>query len=241
LTEAEWLAASGSYEWPHRLFNCLFFTGASDRKLRLSCVACCRIVEPFSGGSPFPFLIRLIEGFADGNEPEDKVNRTVESIGSWLHQHYQSLLGNENDPTPTEQVERLARQAILHAGSVYCDREWHESRKKNPYPCYVADDILNATALLGRRDSTDRSIIRIVHDIFGNPFRHVAVEPEWLTSTVVALAEGVYADRAFGRMPVLADALEDAGCSHEDILSHCRGGGPHTRGCWVVDLLTGRK
>ncbi|MBN9523413.1 hypothetical protein J0H58_33690 [bacterium] len=78
-------------------------------------------------------------------------------------------------------------------------------------------------------------------DIFGNPFRPVAVDPSWRTEAVVALAEGIYADKAFDRMPVLADALEDAGCSHEDILSHCRGDGPHVKGCWVVDLLTGRK
>jgi hypothetical protein len=67
------------------------------------------------------------------------------------------------------------------------------------------------------------------------------LDPAWRTSTVVALAEGVYADRAFDRLPILADALEDAGCGHADILAHCRGDGPHARGCWVVDLLLGRE
>lgn len=80
----------------------------------------------------------------------------------------------------------------------------------------------------------------LVRDAFGNPFRPVALDPSWRTEAVVALAEGIYAERAFERMPVLADALEDAGCAHADILSHCRGDGPHVRGCWVVDLLTGR-
>ena len=78
-------------------------------------------------------------------------------------------------------------------------------------------------------------------DIFGNPFRPVVLDPSWLTSTVVALAQGIYQDRAFDRMPILADALQDAGCENDDILTHCRQPGEHARGCWVVDLLTGRK
>jgi hypothetical protein len=79
-----------------------------------------------------------------------------------------------------------------------------------------------------------------LRDISGNPFRPVALHTSWRTEAVVALAEGIYAERAFERMPVLADALEDAGCAHADVLSHCRGDGPHVKGCWVVDLLTGR-
>ena len=81
----------------------------------------------------------------------------------------------------------------------------------------------------------------LIRDIFGNPFRPVAVDSSWFTSTVIKLAEGIYAERAFDRLPILADALQDAGCDNEDILSHCRTGGLHVRGCWVVDLLTGRK
>jgi hypothetical protein len=80
----------------------------------------------------------------------------------------------------------------------------------------------------------------LLRDIFGNPFRPVSVEPSWLTSTVVALAEGIYQERAFDRLPILADALMDAGCDNADVLGHCRGDGPHVRGCWVVDMLTGR-
>ncbi len=84
-------------------------------------------------------------------------------------------------------------------------------------------------------------LARLVRDIFGNPFRPVAVDPSWLTSTVTSLATSIYAERAFDRMPILADALEEAGCDHADILTHCRGDGPHVRGCWVVDLLLGKE
>jgi hypothetical protein len=79
-----------------------------------------------------------------------------------------------------------------------------------------------------------------MRDIFGNPFRPVTADAAWLTSTVVSLAEGIYADRAFDRLPVLADALMDSGCENADILAHCRRDGPHVRGCWVIDLLLGK-
>jgi hypothetical protein len=68
-----------------------------------------------------------------------------------------------------------------------------------------------------------------------------AAVSEWATSTVVSLAEGIYTDRAFDRMPILADALQDAGCDRAEVLGHCRGPGPHVRGCWVVDLVLGKE
>ncbi|MBP3959963.1 hypothetical protein J8F10_32375 [Gemmata sp. G18] len=73
------------------------------------------------------------------------------------------------------------------------------------------------------------------------PFRPVALDPAWLTSTVVALAQGIYDGGAFDRLPILADALQDAGCDSKDVLGHCRGPGPHARGCWVVDLLLNKE
>jgi hypothetical protein len=80
-----------------------------------------------------------------------------------------------------------------------------------------------------------------LRDLFGNPFRPVAVDPSWLTPTVVALAAGIYADGAFDRLPILADALQAAGCDNADVLGHCRGPGPHVRGCWVTDLVLGKE
>jgi hypothetical protein len=76
-----------------------------------------------------------------------------------------------------------------------------------------------------------------VRDIFGNPFRKVKVKRVWLTGNVVALAQTIYDDRFFDRLPILADALEDAGCDNADFLNHCRQPGEHVRGCWVVDLV----
>ncbi|WP_439625131.1 hypothetical protein [Gemmata sp.] len=80
----------------------------------------------------------------------------------------------------------------------------------------------------------------IIRDVVGNPFRSVAFSPELRTSTVVAIAQQMYESRDFGAMPILADALQDAGCDSDDILTHCRGPVPHVRGCWVVDLVLGK-
>jgi hypothetical protein len=83
----------------------------------------------------------------------------------------------------------------------------------------------------------------LVRDVFGNLFRDVAVDPAWLgwkDGTVIKLAQGIYDDRAFDRLPVLADALEEAGCDNAYILAHCRQPGEHVRGCWAVDLLLGQ-
>jgi hypothetical protein len=80
-------------------------------------------------------------------------------------------------------------------------------------------------------------IAKIVRDIFGNPFRPVKVNREWLTSTVVELARQIYTTKDFSILGILGDALQDAGCNNADVLEHCRAAASHQPGCWVVDLL----
>jgi hypothetical protein len=100
---------------------------------------------------------------------------------------------------------------------------------------------------LGFADEVDAREPTLLRDIFGNPFRPVSINPAWLTPTVTDLATVAYEERALpsgeldpARLAVLADALEEAGCDNADLLSHLRSPGPHVRGCWAVDLLTGR-
>jgi hypothetical protein len=88
----------------------------------------------------------------------------------------------------------------------------------------------------------------VLRDLFGNPFRPVTLPPAWRTAEGFALAQAAYNERKLpagtldvGRLAVLADALEDAGCSDRTVLEHIRGPGPHVRGCWVVDLLLGKE
>jgi hypothetical protein len=77
--------------------------------------------------------------------------------------------------------------------------------------------------------------------IFGNIFHAVSFDPSWRTLQVVALAQAIYENRTFDRLPALADALEQAGCDNADILAHCRGPGPHVKGCWALDLVLGKE
>jgi hypothetical protein len=81
---------------------------------------------------------------------------------------------------------------------------------------------------------------KLLREMIGNPFRPVALNSVWRTPDVLALAQTIYDDRAFERLPVLANALEEAGCHAADILGHCRSEGPHVRGCWVVDAVLGK-
>jgi hypothetical protein len=104
-----------------------------------------------------------------------------------------------------------------------------------PLPVEAAEAI--ADLLAPRTPPADQCVV--LRDVLGNPFRRPTADPAWLTSTVAQLASGIYADRAFDRLPILADALLDAGCEDADVLAHCRSTGPHVRGCWVIDLVLG--
>jgi hypothetical protein len=84
---------------------------------------------------------------------------------------------------------------------------------------------------------------RLLREIVGNPFRSVEVEPAWLSyggGVVGRVAQSVYEEQQLSQLPVLADALEEAGCTEADLLAHLRGPGPHARGCWALDSLLGK-
>jgi hypothetical protein len=99
-----------------------------------------------------------------------------------------------------------------------------------------------ATACSGFADEATRreGQSRLLRDLFGNPFRPASPQPSWLNPRVVALARTIYDERTFDRISELADALFLAGCENVDVLAHCRGPGPHVRGCWGVDLILGK-
>jgi hypothetical protein len=125
-------------------------------------------------------------------------------------------------------IARQTRQAIPVA-TAECgdpDHPWH--RLVRTVPRDVAT----------RLEAEHVALIRCV---FGNPFHPVTFSSEWRTDTAVALARQMYEAREFSTMPILADALQDAGCANEDILNHCRAPGVHIRGCWVVDLVLGKE
>jgi hypothetical protein len=95
-------------------------------------------------------------------------------------------------------------------------------------------------AAVAAREEEEAHQVALLRDIAGDPRRPVALSGVWLTPNVLALTQAMYEQRYFDRMPQLADALEEAGCSDSAILGHCRNGREHVRGCWVLDLLLAR-
>jgi hypothetical protein len=111
----------------------------------------------------------------------------------------------------------------------------------------ICGEILVPSTAYASEDERDEALARewaelanLLREIVGNPFRPVTIKPAWRIPAVTALAQSVYDDRRFQDLPILADALEEAGCTNADLLSHLRGPGPHVRGCWALDLILGK-
>jgi hypothetical protein len=113
---------------------------------------------------------------------------------------------------------------------------------KRPWPPYSATETLIRDGLGGCRPASRRQRCEFLRDLFGPlPFREVRIDRAWLTDPVLSISRRAYDDRDFTALPILADALEEAGCTSRDILDHLRGPGPHVRGCWAVDLILGKQ
>jgi hypothetical protein len=217
MTEAEWLAATD----PTPMLEYLRYK-ASERKLRLFACACCKLVTPLLQCDTCLRAVGVAESHADGMMSEQAVADAREHVhGEWMNygDSYRHL----------DAAASLLLSAIDHHPhqiTWLCPAEMEREA--------LSEDSPDEAAILGELSRVQPRLLRC---IFGNPFRPVTADPSWLTSTVVSLAHGIYADRAFDRLPILADALQDAGCYNADILAHCRSDGPHARGCWVVDLV----
>jgi hypothetical protein len=114
----------------------------------------------------------------------------------------------------------------------YRDITWNEAHEKG------LDDERQRPEAVRERGWSD-----VIRELFGNPFRPVEAVPQWLTGndgTAAKLAQTIYDEYAFDRLPILGDALEDAGCDNVRLLAHCRQRGPHYRGCWALDLILGK-
>jgi hypothetical protein len=120
---------------------------------------------------------------------------------------------------------------------------WNWRQPCNPLPFPTNAEVArNVTARKARNGEAERRWqVWLLHEMFENRFPPIFIETCWQTTTVIALAQSIYAERAFDRMPILGDALEEAGCTTAAILDHCRRPGEHVRGCWLVDLILGKE
>jgi hypothetical protein len=181
------------------------------RRLRLFACACCRRNWPLFGDFPrHQQVVEDLERWADGVEPADGV---------------EAILGRVEGPIASFPVTRALRAAGLPDPLLAANRA----------ACELVFAAAPASDLAGAR-AAQASILR---DIVGNPFQPAVFDPRWRTADVTALARRIYEDRTFDRLPVLADALMDAGCDSDAILDHSRLPAGHARGCWVLDLALG--
>jgi hypothetical protein len=207
---------------------------ASERKIRLFEVACCRRIWQLLPDGRSRQAIEVAESFADAQATEEELETAADAAWSvWdADRERASAEGKWDRGSPD-----LPYTPSAAAYNVATPLGWWGGA-----PAFVAPHEITreATANSGMEGAEQAVLLR---DIFGNPFRPVAVDPSWLAwngGIVVKLAQAVYDERAFDRLPMLADALEEAACHDAGILTHCRGPGPHVRGCWVVDLVLGK-
>jgi hypothetical protein len=219
MTEADWLACDD----PTSML--IFLKGkATKRQLRLLGFACLGRVSHLLTDDRARAAVAIAERFADGlaSEAELKKARTVANRAKYPELN-ESGLGNAGYYLHC-MVTEIARLDRAFRPGVVCDFAGSTVREANGNP---RNEYAAQTAL--------------VRDIFGNPFRPVTFSPSWRTDTAVSLARQMYDAREFSAMPILADAIQDAGCDSDDVLNHCRGPGPHVRGCWVCDLVLGKE
>jgi hypothetical protein len=117
-------------------------------------------------------------------------------------------------------------------------------RPSRAAPPDVVDDPQRQAAWVGGRDAAEARHADLLREVFGYPFRLLRVDPAWLRwrdGAVRNVAQAIYDEEHFGDLPVLADALEDAGCDDALLLEHCRRPGGHVRGCWALDLVLGKE
>jgi hypothetical protein len=195
-----------------------------QRRLRLFVCASCRHAWEKLSDERSRQAVVASEHYADGAISAEELARAREQAGQ---------AAREQEETMHAMAYGMLRGAILSASSAA------DAAFASTWDEQVSAAKRAARGLwLGFEQRFQCDILR---DIFGNPFRLMpAVDPSWLawhTDTIPRLAQSIYDERAFDRLPILADALEDAGCDNADILTHCRQPGEHVRGCWVVDLL----
>lgn len=203
-----------------------FLSGrASDRKRRLFACACCRQLTRMLLSDALNAL-EVAERFADGHAAveERRVARERAFHVEWIRDdNFRHRRGTAKDCI----CAALARRA-LDAARGAASRSRH---------------VIRIEAEFAKKPDTPSDEANLLREVFGNPLRPVAVDPAWLTwrdGTTVKIAERNYEQRAFADLPILADALEEAGCTSVELLGHCRQPGSHVRGCWAVDLILGK-
>jgi hypothetical protein len=233
MTEDEWLSCAD----PTPMLE--FLVGrASKRREYLFGVACCRRVAHLYQGRRFwvgpdgePYL----------NRPGEYVELTERLADEPAPLRFGEYGDDCPDGYSDEGHATLAADAALyscHAERASTYASWAAAATSAGYEDGY-EHVQSAPTLPGY--ATERAIqAELLRCIVGNPFRAVAPDPAWQTPNAVTLARTIPDERRWELLPLLADLLEEEGCG-ADVSAHCRGPGPHARGCWVVDLVLGKE
>jgi hypothetical protein len=210
---------------------------ASERKLRLFAVACCRRIWDLLPDDASRQAVVIAECFVDGQASNADLHASRMAVG-----RRQPALVNSPDldvaPAACQVVRAASARAVDRAVSGASFHSW-----------YAVERSYGLRSGWGSvRENEERAQCHYLRDLFDNPFRPPSFDQMWRTPITASLAQATYDERIApealldpARLSILADALEEAGCTNADILDHCRQPVPHVRGCWVVDLLLDRR
>jgi hypothetical protein len=249
LTEEEWLTEDESYVLlRHLRQHCgLSRMHGGRRLLRLYGCGCCRRAEHLFTDERERRVVEVVERAADGRASRRELADAEADAAALLRERdalFRANQSRQGSPGWCEEVTRrmlanavqaatfnwLSRMVYTPGMSVAAALSHWAARQKPETQGDVQQEEMRAHAALLR-------------DLFGNPFRAPpTVDPAWGERNgglVGKLARSIYDERRFGDLPVLADALEEAGCSDVEILAHARRPGVHARGCWLIDRLRG--
>jgi hypothetical protein len=252
MTEQDWLTGTD----PHAMLDYLREIGEpSARKVRLFAAACCRRVWGHLKDRRSRRLVEVAEAFADGTASERRLraafNRAAAAQEAIHHEGgdavdqsaAEAVLGLREDLQLGQVFEGVAEAVGETRAAAAWERIYRTPGKH--YRQQEAEHRAECDAGVAAEQVVQASFLR---DLVGNPFRRGRAEPSWRTRTAVALALPAYEERDLpaghldpDRLAVLADSLEEAGCTDAALLGHLRGPGPHVRGCWAVDAVLGKE
>jgi hypothetical protein len=247
MTEADWL--HGTDFAAHALFVA---DRLSPRRQRLLAAGFCRAVSHLFDLAEMFEALMVIDHYADGMASPGAVERVrfrCRAIATESYEAYRNSVDSVDSAEPRDlraYVRSRLAWALAYAantplglpsvGTSAAEAAVSARIGAGPLDPVDSDESKAAAA------EQNRAMRAVVWEVGGNPFRPVKFQNEWRTDTAVSLAQSMYDSREFSAMPILADALQDAGCDSEDVLSHCRGHEPggaltHVRGCWVLDMV----
>ncbi len=210
MNERQWLACND----PGRMLREIGHLGVSYRKCRLFCCGYCRCFFWDHLPNGIRDAIEVAEAYAD------------EAASKYRLRKAQKAFGSVEELTNAQWRANLVAQVAVSPVSPFASA------------CLLLE---NRNTLPWRGGK--KAVARLIREIFGYPFGPAIVVADpvltWNDGTIQQLARAIYDRRSFDHLPVLADALEEAGCTNQSLLNHYRSGEEHVRGCWAVDAILG--